>query len=116
MNIKWSKKGWRWPGVLAGAAGLWLYSQASSPATQKKTALPKVSLIAAASQTLPLTFSTQGHLVSLNEVDIRAQITSPVSQVAFHEGDFVKQGQLLFVLDDAEEARPRWVTPRLNWG
>ncbi|WNJ81882.1 efflux RND transporter periplasmic adaptor subunit [Cedecea neteri] len=103
MNIKRSKKGLAMACVLAGAAGLWLYSQASSPATQKKTALPKVSLVAATSQTLPLTFSTQGHLVSLNEVDIRAQITSPVSQVAFHEGDFVKQGQLLFVLDDAEE-------------
>jgi RND family efflux transporter MFP subunit len=103
MNIKWSKKRLTAACVLAGTVGLWMYSQSSSPATQKETAAPKVSLIGAVSKTLPLTFSTQGHLVSLNEVDIRGQITSPVSRVGFHEGDFVKQGQLLFVLDDAEE-------------
>ncbi|WP_227317378.1 efflux RND transporter periplasmic adaptor subunit [Cedecea davisae] len=103
MNINRTKKLLTVACVLAGASGIWAYSQASAPAEQKKTPAPKVSLVAAISKTLPLTFSTQGHLVSLNEVDIRAQITSPVSQVAFHEGDFVKKGQLLFVLDDAEE-------------
>lgn len=90
--------------VLVCGASFWGYSLRSSPAAEKPAATaPLVTLVAAQTKDLPLTLSTQGHLVSLNQVDVRAQITSSVAQVAFHEGDFVKKGQLLFVLDDAEQ-------------
>lgn len=90
--------------VLVCGASFWGYSLRTSPAAEKPAAVaPLVSLVAAQSKDLPLTLNTQGHLVSLNQVDVRGQITSAVAQVAFHEGDFVKKGQLLFVLDDAEQ-------------
>jgi RND family efflux transporter MFP subunit len=89
--------------VCVCAALSWEYSLRNSPVAEKHSAAPLVSLVAAKSKDLPLTLTTQGHLVSLNQVDVRAQITSAVMQVAFHEGDFVKKGQLLFVLDDAEQ-------------
>jgi len=89
--------------VLVSATLFWGYSLRSSPAVEKHAVAPLVSLVAAQNKDLPLTLTTQGHLVSLNQVDVRAQITSAVTQVAFHEGDFVKKGQLLFVLDDAEQ-------------
>ncbi|PKE29474.1 efflux RND transporter periplasmic adaptor subunit [Rahnella sp. AA] len=90
--------------VLVCGASFWGYSLRTSPAAEKPAAAaPLVSLVAAQSKDLPLTLNTQGHLVSLNQVDVRGQVTSAVAQVAFHEGDFVKKGQLLFVLDDAEQ-------------
>ncbi|MFO6296930.1 biotin/lipoyl-binding protein [Rahnella selenatireducens] len=87
--------------VLVCGASFWGYSLRSSPAAVKPTtAVPLVTLVAAQTKDLPLTLNTQGHLVSLNQVDVRAQITSSVAQVAFHEGDFVKKGELLFVLKE----------------
>ncbi|MDB5754273.1 MAG: family efflux transporter, subunit, partial [Massilia sp.] len=44
----------------------------------------------------------QGHVVPLNFVDIRPQVTGIVRTVNFHEGEDVKAGQLLFTLDDSD--------------
>lgn len=48
---------------------------------------------------LPVRYSVQGHLVALNQVDVRPQLSGTIRSVHFHEGDEVRQGQLLFVLD-----------------
>lgn len=73
----------------------------SAPA--KTVATPLVSLVAAQVKSLPLTLTTQGHAVSLNQVDIQSQLTGTVKSVAFKEGDFVHKGQLLFTLDDSSQ-------------
>ncbi|MFC0142135.1 efflux RND transporter periplasmic adaptor subunit [Erwinia mallotivora] len=52
---------------------------------------------------MPLRLITQGHVVSLNQVDVQAQLTGTVKSVAFNEGDFVRQGQLLFTLEDSSQ-------------
>jgi RND family efflux transporter MFP subunit len=70
----------------------------------KEKALPLVSLVEVKVADLPIEFAAQGHLVSLDQVDVRPQVNSTIRQVAFHEGDEVKAGQLLFVLDAAETA------------
>lgn len=63
---------------------------------------PLVSITRARLVDIPLEFAAQGHVVSLNFVDIRPQLTGTVLTVNFHEGDQVKPGQLLFTLDDAD--------------
>lgn len=77
-----------------------IFQQQTDAATPKKSAPPLVSLTQAQVKALPLILNTQGHVVSLNQVDIQSQITGTVKSVDFNEGDFVHQGQLLFTLDD----------------
>ncbi|HEY4072348.1 MAG TPA: efflux RND transporter periplasmic adaptor subunit [Herbaspirillum sp.] len=60
---------------------------------------PLVTVAVSQSRDLPVKFSAQGHLVTLNQVDIRPQITGTIRSVDFHEGDQIKAGQLLFTLD-----------------
>lgn len=81
---------------------LFVHNNAES-APAKNEAEPQVSLTQAQVRSLPLMLTTQGHAVSLNQVDIQSQLTGTVSRVAFQEGDFVRQGQLLFTLDDSTQ-------------
>lgn len=80
-----------WPQAPAAAA------PASAPPPTR------VSLVTAQVKPLPLRLVTQGHVVSLNQVDVQAQLTGTVKSVAFNEGDFVRQGQLLFTLEDSSQ-------------
>ncbi len=73
----------------AGAAG------AGAPAL--------VTLATARKQDVPVTVQVNGSVVSLNSVDLRAQVTNTVSAVHVKEGQFVKSGQLLFTLDDRND-------------
>ena len=40
-----------------------------------------------------------GRVASINSVDVRARVTGYVDEVAYREGDSVKRGDLLFVID-----------------
>lgn len=87
-----------------GVGGWYFWPKQQADAAVKPTASPVlVSTISAALKPLPITLTTQGHVVPLNQVDIQPQLTGTVKTVAFHEGDFVKAGQLLFTLDDASQ-------------
>lgn len=74
-------------------------SEGKNP-TQK--ANPIVSIAFTKVLDLPIVFSAQGHLVALNQVEVRPQINAVVRTVEFHEGDAVKAGQLLFTLDASD--------------
>ncbi|MBC3917170.1 efflux RND transporter periplasmic adaptor subunit [Undibacterium sp. CY18W] len=65
-------------------------------------ALPLVTITTTQRIDLPIEFSAQGHLVTLNQVDVRPQITGIIRSVNFHEGDQVQAGQLLFTLDASD--------------
>ncbi|MEI6738578.1 MAG: efflux RND transporter periplasmic adaptor subunit, partial [Pseudomonadota bacterium] len=54
-------------------------------------------------QALPVTVITNGTVVPLQAVDIRAQINSTVQAIHFKEGQTVNQGDLLFTLDNRTE-------------
>lgn len=91
--------------LVAGAAGAIVVAGASlmsrsqaAPTAPKKA--PLVTVVEARSTDIPLDLSAQGHIVPLNFVDIRPQLTGVVTTVNFHEGDDVRAGQLLFTLDD----------------
>jgi multidrug efflux pump subunit AcrA (membrane-fusion protein) len=90
-------------GAVTGGAALYTNGQPAAKEVKPKAA-PLVSVVDVKVADLPIEFATQGHLVALDQVDVRPQVTSTIREVAFHEGDLVKAGQLLFVLDSAETA------------
>lgn len=61
---------------------------------------PLVSVTQTRSVDIPIDFAAQGHVVALDYVDVRPQLTGTITRVGFHEGQDVKAGQLLFTLDD----------------
>jgi membrane fusion protein, multidrug efflux system len=103
-------------GVLVlAAAGAWKWSgdraqgtaQNGAPAAAGKNgaagsggAPALVTLASAQKQDVPVTVQVNGSVVSLNSVELRPQVTNTVREVHVKEGQFVKQGQLLFSLDD----------------
>ncbi|WP_354373722.1 efflux RND transporter periplasmic adaptor subunit [Variovorax paradoxus] len=81
----------------AGAGG----ATGAAPADGMPPAL--VTLATAVRQDVPVTVQVNGSVVSLNSVDLRPQVTNTVAAVHVKEGQFVKEGQLLFTLDDRND-------------
>jgi multidrug efflux system membrane fusion protein len=53
----------------------------------------------ASQKDVPVDLSAIGNVEAFATISIRAQITGTLQDVKFHEGDFVKAGQLLFTID-----------------
>lgn len=85
-----------------GAASIVYGLRTQSPAVPAAKQPALVSVTLAHQQDLPLALSAQGHLVALNQVDLRPQLTATITAIHFKEGDDVSAGQLLFTLDDAD--------------
>ncbi|WP_083745331.1 efflux RND transporter periplasmic adaptor subunit [Variovorax sp. KK3] len=102
--------------IVLAAAGAWKWSGSrtqsaaagGAPVASGKNAVPAagggapalVTLASAQKQDVPVTVQVNGSVVSLNSVELRPQVTNTVREVHVKEGQFVKQGQLLFSLDD----------------
>lgn len=83
---------------------LWMSTQAA-PSAATKPASSKPLLVTVQRAHLvdaPVRLVVQGHLVALNQVDVRPQVNGSVLAVHFREGDDVKAGQLLFTLDASD--------------
>jgi multidrug efflux system membrane fusion protein len=97
--------GWWWSGsgdrLAAGNAKPAAGAKGVAPADGAPPAL--VTLATAVRQDVPVTVQVNGSVVSLNSVDLRAQVTNTVAAVHVKEGQFVKEGQLLFTLDDRND-------------
>ncbi|RSZ55824.1 efflux RND transporter periplasmic adaptor subunit [Massilia atriviolacea] len=85
--------------AVAGAARYWSTSARaeapppSPPAVVVNTVVPVV-------RDVPVVLRATGTVTPTSVVDVHAQTTSTVKQVHIREGQFVKEGQLLFSLDD----------------
>ena len=77
----------------AGAGG----SRAGTPGGGAATL---VTTATAMRQDVPVTVEVNGSVVSLNSVDVRAQVSNIVKKVHVREGQFVRAGEPLFSLDD----------------
>ncbi|WGT62904.1 efflux RND transporter periplasmic adaptor subunit [Variovorax paradoxus] len=97
--------GWWWSGsgdrLAAGNAKPAAGPKGAAPANGAPPAL--VTLATAVRQDVPVTVQVNGSVVSLNSVDLRPQVTNTVAAVHVKEGQFVKEGQLLFTLDDRND-------------
>ncbi len=58
-----------------------------------------VSTVTVTSRNVPVSLKAVGSVVSLANVDIRAQMTGVITKVHIKEGQFVKAGDVLFTLD-----------------
>ena len=96
--------GWWWNGAgerMAAKNAKPANATAGAPAGNAPPAL--VTLATAERQDVPVTVQVNGSVVSLNSVDLRPQVTNTVAAVHVKEGQFVKEGQLLFTLDDRND-------------
>lgn len=65
----------------------------------KKPSPAAVEVAAVVSKPIRLSDEFNGRVASINSVDVRARVTGYVDKVAYREGDNVKRGDLLFVID-----------------
>ncbi len=70
----------------------------------KKSALAQsipVTLAAARVQSVPVYLEALGTVVAYRTVTVQPMITGPLTKILFHQGDLVKQGQVLAEIDPA---------------
>ncbi len=91
----------RAPRAAALASVLLLAACAKAPPPEDKKP-PLVSVTTTRAADIPIELGAQGHVVPLDFVDVRPQVTGTIRTVDFHEGDDIRKGQLLFTLDDSE--------------
>jgi membrane fusion protein, multidrug efflux system len=72
--------------------------EGGSRAAKGEEAVP-VTVATAALQDVPREVPAFGAVEASSTVDVRAQVQGLITQVHFHEGDFVKRGDLLFSVD-----------------
>lgn len=86
--------------VLIGVGGIIGYRFFFSASTEKKSGPQLVSIASVEQQDVPIILELTGNVVAANLVDIRPQATNVVSAIHIREGQEVRQGDLLFSLDD----------------
>lgn len=95
----------------AAAFGLWKSrvgadapaASASAPTASGGGAAQSVSVYLVQRRDAPVNVEVAGTVVPLNTVEVRPQVSSTVLKVAVKEGQSVRRGDLLFVLDDRNE-------------
>src|SRR5260370_41153121 len=70
------------------------------PTPDKKLLSPAaVEVAAVVPKPIRLSDEFNGRIASINSVDLRGRVTGYVDKVAYREGDSVKRGDLLFIID-----------------
>jgi membrane fusion protein, multidrug efflux system len=100
-------------GIAAAGGAAWWYQSAKAASPQRAAAAggahtqpgagkaaTLVTTATAARRDVPVTVEVNGNVVSLNSVDVRAQVSNIVKKVHVKEGQFVRAGEPLFSLDD----------------
>ena len=84
--------------VAIAALAWWQFGSSAD----KKTATPttRVSAAPVLLQDVPLNVPLVGTVIAYETVSIKSRLDSQIVGVQFHDGDFVKEGQVMFQLDD----------------
>ncbi len=88
--------------VVAGAIAWRIYANAGPADSHSRFGPPAaltVATISVGKQDVPLVFSANGRAQTRHDVTVRARVGGILKKVLFTEGDRVKAGQLLFVID-----------------
>lgn len=90
--------------VVTAVACVWLAYHYFFSGNDNSGKLPPilVKIAIAARQDVPLEIQEVGSAIPYESVAVRSRIDSQLREVRFKDGDAVKQGDLLFVLDDRE--------------
>jgi RND family efflux transporter MFP subunit len=99
--------------VVAVGAGTWAMNRgsdshadgAAAPGGKGKAAQPPavVNVVAPQRQDVAVVQQANGTVTPIRTVDLHPQTTATIRQVHIKEGQFVKQGELMFSLDDRED-------------
>jgi RND family efflux transporter MFP subunit len=99
--------------VVAVGAGAWTLNRgsdahadgAAAPGGKGKGAQPPavVNVVAPQRQDVAVVQQANGTVTPIRTVDLHPQTTATIRQVHIKEGQFVKQGELMFSLDDRED-------------
>jgi len=99
--------------VVAVGAGTWAVNRgsdahadgAAAPGGKGKGAQPPavVNVVAPQRQDVAVVQQANGTVTPIRTVDLHPQTTATIRQVHIKEGQFVKQGELMFSLDDRED-------------
>jgi membrane fusion protein, multidrug efflux system len=84
--------------VAAVAAGWWMLGTDSKEKKPENTA--NVTAVPVLVQDVPIQVKLVGTVVAYETVAVKSRLDSQVVNVLFRDGDFVKEGQVLFELDD----------------
>jgi len=104
----------RSPEVSAPAASASGANAAAAPGAAASAPPVVVTTVRVQQRDLPVLLAATGSVAPLQSVDVRSQLTSVVSRVNIREGQFVRTGELLFVLDSrADEANVAKVRAQL---
>jgi multidrug efflux system membrane fusion protein len=85
--------------VAAGGGGYWYWRPAPKPAAARQAPPVPVTVADARTQNVPIFLDALGTVSASNTVSIRSQITGTLQSVNFTEGQEVKQGDTLAVID-----------------
>lgn len=66
----------------------------------KAVVIPEVNVVAAGQRTVPVYSEYVGQTLGISDVEIRSRVNGWIMSMHFKEGDMVKKGQLLYVIDD----------------
>jgi membrane fusion protein (multidrug efflux system) len=67
---------------------------------KKDVVIPEVNVVAAGQATVPVYTEYVGQTLGISDVEIRSRVNGWIMSMHFKEGDMVKKGQLLYVIDD----------------
>jgi membrane fusion protein, multidrug efflux system len=81
--------------LLAALAAGCAKQQAAPPARPPTT----VTIARAVQKTMPVEVTAVGNVEAISTISIRAQVAGEVQDIRFKEGDFVKKGQVLLIID-----------------
>jgi multidrug efflux system membrane fusion protein len=85
--------------TLAATACTLVLAGACSKTPQRPKEKTPVTVTAASLASVPFTVTANGTVEPLQSVAVQPQVAGPILEVAFHEGDDVRQGQVLFRID-----------------
>src|SRR5262245_10414675 len=85
--------------IIAAGCLIALASGCSKETAPTQRPAPVVGVITVEPHTIPYTVTFVAQTESSQQVNIVARVSGYLDKIAYHEGDLVKQGQLLFQLD-----------------
>lgn len=80
---------------------LLLFTCSCSKDKPKTLPPPRVEVTKVIAKRIPIKIEAIGHFVAYNSAEIKAQVEGRLLKLHFTEGDFVKEGQLLYTIDPA---------------
>ncbi len=87
--------------VIAAAVGVTVRHKEEAQPTAAAPSAPSIPVVAATvkSHDVPIYLIGVGTVIAFNNVQVRSQITGPLISINFHQGQTVKKGDLLAVID-----------------